>query len=337
MRGLPNMGTTCYLNSILQIIFNDQELAQDFTKKLPIGAETIGMHFRDLIKLYHSNCNDMVINKHFMIFNKYFSKYFEMFSSGHHDQHEYLLHLLDKLHDVYAVKSHFSLTGNCRGIVDEQEKIAIENMRITALTARFIPIADKPDIAYVSPVSNNFVGQMHHRTECINCGYISHQYEVFTQLSVYIKNPGKTSVTLDECLHEFTGITQISDGEENMYECNSCKTKNRSRRRLTIWRLPKILCICLRRHIYDGNRPHKDNRLVDAPMELDMAPYLSHPLAETKYNLRSIANHEGAPHFGHCYSLINTKQGWVVVNDESITAATKIISPANYIYFYKRK
>lgn len=338
MRGLPNIGSTiCYLNSILQIIFNDPELSYALKTRLPAEADEVALKFNTLLRNYHSNCDHRILQQSLYNFNQLFSQHYDIFSSGHNDQHEYLISLLTLLHDNYAVKSRFEITGRATTVSDKLESAAIESMRLEALTARFINITDQKDVAYTSPISDMFLGQIHHRTECVLCGHISHKFEVYKQLTVYIVPSESGKVSLEDCLYQYTGITEISDNKDDLYQCDSCKEYNRSRRRLTLWRLPKVLCICVRRHIFHKGQTYKDNRHVEAPFELDVSPYVSIPLSNTKYSLRSVANHEGAPHFGHCYSLIRTRQGWAKVDDENISPMddTKVISPANYMYFYK--
>jgi ubiquitin carboxyl-terminal hydrolase 8 len=82
------------------------------------------------------------------------------------------------------------------------------------------------------------------------------------------------SPTLEMCVKEFTR-EEILDGLD-MWKCPRCKSFERARKKIDIWKLPSVLIVHLKRFEFTERRSGKINSLVHFPINnLDLAPYVS--------------------------------------------------------------
>lgn len=101
-----------------------------------------------------------------------------------------------------------------------------------------------------SLVSETVVGQLRSTVTCPanphGCGRISTVFDPFTVLSLEIPTPtyGR-HVSLTNCLEHFMSGEQLDS--KNEYFCSACKRHVQAHKELTLWRLPKILVIQLKR------------------------------------------------------------------------------------------
>jgi len=90
-----------------------------------------------------------------------------------------------------------------------------------------------------------------------------------------IKNREKQNkpISLSDCFDEFSVTEKFS--EDNLWYCGKCKDHVRAEKKMTLWKLPKILVLHLKRFQNIYNKWRKSNRLVKFPLvNLDFAPFL---------------------------------------------------------------
>ncbi len=124
---------------------------------------------------------------------------------------------------------------------------------------------------------------------------------------------------------------------------------------VTLWRIPKILVVHLKRFEYRGtfNRS-KIGVLVDFPLDgLDLeshTPQVEGDYVDDRipmmYDLFGVVNHYGRMGYGHYtaharrWDETGAEQEWAEFDDENVTDvanADSIVSPAAYVLFYKRR
>ena len=151
-------------------------------------------------------------------------------------------------------------------------------------------------------------------------------------------NPSNDDLSLEESLSECTNVTQLS--VDDIYECDVCHVKTQSLRKCSIWRLPEILIISIKRNITQLINGRfitiKDQRIVKSPDLLDCAPYMSVTRDRSVYSLYATANHFGSPSFGHCMCYIKTEDGWHYLDDDRVGLSYNIDQKSQYILFYNR-
>lgn len=87
-----------------------------------------------------------------------------------------------------------------------------------------------------------FQGQLMNKTECLKCGYSSIAFDNYMDLSLSF--PKKSRCSLEDCLTSFISEERM---QECGYRCSKCKRKDNFSKQMTIWKLPKILVIHLKR------------------------------------------------------------------------------------------
>ena len=354
IRGLPNLGATCYLNSILQILCNISSLRPLI--RLTFQSSNPDQVANDVCTAYETwlrghikqETSDMENAHNLRNFIIRFIQYYNNFGSGMQDQHEYLTLLLKLLHDSRSRPCHFTITGQKKGELDDLEEKALTSLRKDGMWTSFDNLSGGSDLkGWNSVIFQTFTGQSHFRTICSNpeCEYVSHRFETFRIMEVDIPGSG-SSVNLEDCFENTFNTSQL-DGE-NLYECDKCKLRGKSTRKMSLWRLPEVIIICLKRFtanyvdgaVYLG----KNNASVNIPLELDLNRWVE-LFCNTQYELQSIAHHVGNQMGGHCYSSIKTPNNeWIVVDDSNlmkespVTDGTKLYfnGSSPYLLFYKR-
>jgi ubiquitin C-terminal hydrolase len=157
-------------------------------------------------------------------------------------------------------------------------------------------------------------------------------------------------VTLEECLELFTEPETLT--KDDAWYCPSCKSHKEATKQMSIWRLPQILVIHLKRFNYQNFIIRgKIDKFVKFPLkDLNMLPYIlgdaqttassSHPL----YELYGVVNHQGISNYGHYTAHIKPmytqdKGTWYCFDDDHITECKHkqhVITKDAYVLFYKR-
>ena len=84
-------------------------------------------------------------------------------------------------------------------------------------------------------------------------------------------NSSEAPITLQKCLEKFTAEETL-DGD-NMYLCEKCKKKRKCVKRLTLYRLPKVLVIHIKR--FSNSRKKVSTDVHFPRVGLDLREYMS--------------------------------------------------------------
>jgi ubiquitin carboxyl-terminal hydrolase 8 len=131
-------------------------------------------------------------------------------------------------------------------------------------------------------------------------------------LSVPIPNNLLRQPNLEQCVQEFTK-EEILDNEDK-WNCPRCRSQQRAKKKIDIWKLPSILIVHLKRFEFSETKKGKIKDYVDFPIKnLDLTPNVS-KLQRDKpiYDLFAVCNHEGFLGGGHYYAYTKHRhnQSW---------------------------
>ncbi|KAM6118776.1 ubiquitin carboxyl-terminal hydrolase 43 [Phoenicopterus ruber ruber] len=172
------------------------------------------------------------------------------------------------------------------------------------------------------------------------------------------------SCTLDECFQLYTKEEQLAP--DDAWRCPHCKVPQQGTVKLSLWTLPDILIIHLKRFRQVAEHRHKLTTLVRFPLRgLDMAPHMAQrgqaggqllgrwapwqpPLClppscprDYLYDLYAVCNHHGSMQGGHytayCCNALDGR--WYSYDDSRVEGVQEAeVSTRNaYILFYQRR
>ncbi|KAF4234482.1 hypothetical protein CNMCM6805_008583 [Aspergillus fumigatiaffinis] len=319
VRGLYNLGQTCYLNVILQTLLHDPILNAYF---LGNGHQSHDCTLQDCIGCAvaeaFADFNSCDKAEGFAALNLLLASWRASSTlAGYHQQdaHEYYQFLVDKLHT------------STEGHVDDHDQ---------GCSCFF---------------HQTFYGKLKSSVKCDNCGNITKTEDPMLDLSLDVQVQAKkramgggvgpsATPTLNGCLESFTSPERLMAGVYNCSECGG--TPQKATKRLRIKKLPAILCMQLKRFEHSSAVSEKVEGRVDFPLSINMLPYTTHrhreDLDKSKfiYDLSSAVVHKGKLDAGHYYVYCKQGDQWVLFNDDQVTAATEaeVLNADAYLLFY---
>ncbi|OJJ40307.1 hypothetical protein ASPWEDRAFT_166387 [Aspergillus wentii DTO 134E9] len=317
VRGLFNLGQTCYLNVVLQTLLHDPILNTYF---LGNGHQSHDCTVRD--------CIGCAVAEAFSDFNS--SDKAEGFAAlslllaswrasptlagyQQQDAHEYYQFLVDKLH------------SSTDGHQENHEK---------GCSCFF---------------HKTFYGKLRSSVTCDKCGNVTRTEDPMVDLSLDVQakkramggGTGLSSApTLNGCLESYTSPERLM---ADVYNCSGCGgTPQKATKQLRIKKLPAILCMQLKRFEHTFSVSEKVEGKIDFPLSINMLPYTTNPHTQRidksrfMYDLSSAVVHKGKLDAGHYYVYCRQGDQWMLFNDDQVTAVTEaeVLSADAYLLFY---
>lgn len=286
--GLENFGSTCYANSVIQLIYHCAPLRLRLLElyeayKVRHGysgfeEKTILHTFCQLIHNMHKS-NNMVIRKgeeaaKFVSPKVFLAKVANsnpFFTNAQQDAHEFCMYLLNEIFE--GEKKIMKNPKNVRYFRETRSKnkfsffSSTQKSSTTAKTAA----AEGGDLPPVLPPLQAIMqGSFLSVTACLNCHSISHHHELFLDLSLNTHQ----GASLLNCLSHLNEPSLFYG--TNKYHCDRCKKPVNAANSMQIVELPQFaLLIHLKRFRYDAERGvfAKTAHHVALPMEMDLQEY----------------------------------------------------------------
>lgn len=324
LTGLKNFANNCYMNSILQCLSNTDPLVKELISiNRPVAtnpqSKTKGRVAQEVITAFRNMWSGDVRVYSIKDLKTLLGSLKEIFKgTGHQDSNEFLIILLEYLHDDLNIPA----SGESRldgAREDTGEKAWGEFRRKNC-----------------SIIQRLFYGQHRSTVTCSTCQHQSVTFEQFFNLFVPI--PSREPVSLSDCIQLYMSGEKISG-----WKCPKCKDERNATKKFDISRLPPILVIALKRftHEEDSWLQKKEN-LVTYPLEdLDMERFTIKGSEQRykRYNLYAMSTHTGTLRAGHykaiCRNHITNK--WHMFDDqtvEALPAHSVRNNPEVYILFY---
>lgn len=359
--GLPNVGNSCYLNSTIQCLAGTPGLLSYFFQSVKRDNEQSVRRYKiDMSNVKTIKNNKTDTKKKLM--DAWYSLLVQLWgtsgrvnpipfyrsigqvanesnvsisvSGGQNDFQEFLILLMDSLHDVLSYETKMNIVGTEMNNMDKLSVIAYNN---------YIKHFEKDYSIFVK----FFIGQI--STQTIGeCGHESIIFDPIKFLNLIIP-PSQETLTITDLFENYVKETYLKEhksqnGEivDERWFCDKCNTKVNAKIKNSIWDLPKYLIITLGRYQYFP-RPCKINTNIVYPLEnLDMNNFHSGFKSESmKYNLYAVSNHFGNQSGGHYTAYRkNPDNKWYSFNDESVSEITNpedvVVNNNAYCLFYER-
>lgn len=330
LSGLKNLGNTCFINSIIQIISHTYELNHflsnsSYETKLNKNIDSLLLIEWDKLRQQLWKKNAAVSPNKFIKTIQEISIYkkIDTFAGfAQNDTSEFLLFLIDCFHNALCRKVSMEIKGDAK---IETDKIAI---------TCFKTIKQMYETNY-SEMLNLFYGSHISIIRDVNHNIKSMISEPFFILNLPIP-PTNKSPTLLDCFDLYVS-SEILEGD-NAYYDETSKEKIKAYKKIDFWNLPDIIVIVLKR-FNSSNR--KKQILVDCPLEnLDLSKYIvGYNPEKYKYDLYGVCEHSGSVLGGHYTAQVKTaNNNWYKFNDMFVTPSNKnIITSSAYCLFYRKQ
>lgn len=311
---LTNNSSFCYLNSIIQCLFNLESL-----NKLILNTSINDAH-SDSLKIYHKTLSTITTspqdeNKIPLFgltgFQRIFIKNSNKFQMAQQeDAEEFLLYLIDTLHNSLKC----SLT-----------KSLIEGSTKRSKEAFYKQYKDD-----YSPILPLFHIQVRTLFECKNCGNEQKKYESMLQLYLNTHSFIKQSISIYDLLNVQYKSPELLDG----YTCPKCKKNNTTTQLTNISSLPDVLIIIFKKF-------YSKQMQIECPPLLRLNEYVSWNNSSNEliqYQINSGVFHIGNMNGGHYFAVANKENKWLICDDEMIREINPNLFTFgdSYILFYER-
>jgi len=329
--GLRNIGNTCFMNSVLQCLsntkhltnylLNDEHLREINTSNSSMKGSLIKA-FATVIKGLWKGSGRVVDPSSLKGAVNRFAPRFSGYNQE--DSQEFLRYLLEGLHeDVNRV---LTKPTPINSEIDSSLSVCEQAMEAWK---RYIRRDD-------SQLVDLFVGQLKSTLRCSDCSHESVTFEPFWDLSLGI--PARSGdVSLLDCLDSFTK-EEVLDGDE-MPTCEQCKTRRRCTKRYSLYRLPKVLVVHLKRFSQSDRFKQKLSSTVTFPLNgLNLSNYTD-SVTNTTYNCYAVSNHSGTLYSGHYTAFAKHWQTgqWHSYNDSRVSkcSSSNVITNEAYLLFFE--
>lgn len=330
IRGIYNMGSTCYINVILQCIVNNPLLRNWYlgcnhqSTDCPVKACmscSIDIMFQEFYSPDATSgfCAAQVLACFWLSKRK---AYEELASNNEQDAHEFLTFLAEELHEINS------------GSRESNQEIAVSKKLKTT----------NADGGCNCIIHQTFYGKSQSVIICQKCHRSKKSVQAFMDVSLAIDELPKDQVTGKPLTLQSQLEEEFKKPEVCEYHCE-CGS-NKARKVTSIMSLPNVLCIQFKRFKQTSSGALKLSTTIFFPLKLEMLPFTHHfssfktrnpSLArECTYELQSIVEHVGELKKGHYVSYSRVGNQWFKFNDHKVTLASKseVLNAEAYMLFY---
>lgn len=376
LRGLNNLGNTCFMNSVLQALIHTPPLRNYFLsdqhnryfcqQKSSISNGSVGKdNNTNLLKLCLACDVDAMFSAMFSGDRMPYSPAKFLYSWWQHaanlasyeqqDAHEFFISILDGIHEkVERERGKPQSQGNGDCCIAHKVFSGILRSDVTCTACGFTSTTYDPcvdislDLEPSEGLSKKASAKSHQAQN--NGGAESMKSGQYSGMS-----------TLIGCLDRFTRPERL--GCDQKFFCQQCQVRQESLKQMSIRKLPLVSCFHIKRFEHSSTRKmsRKIDRYLQFPFSLDMSPYLSSSILQSRFGNRiftfgedeseasdefpsefelfAVVTHTGKLDAGHYVTYLRLSNQWYKCDDAWISQVSENIVRAAqaYMMFYVQK
>lgn len=330
--GLANLGNTCFLNTILQVLrltppIGTRCLTSDLKIRKGTTRGEFALAFQTLVRDFWSRApsgedKQLVMTPGNFVFH--FHKLVrttdaDWYRPGQQsDAAETFQYILESIHDAIYAPVRMDISGYAHTHEERSHVKAIESW--AAFHAK-----------QYSSVISNFYGQTQICVECAACKTVSERYEPWFMLKLPLpEQTGSAPVTLQSCL-DAAFASETIDG----YDCDVCTSKQSATITTRISRLPPITILSFKRFTNHGTKIHTpvqwdlDATNFESVMAFKRDPFVRSRILAPVYETYAVVEHMGILHGGHYRMYARQCGAWNAYDDTSVYNVTPEMAKSN--------
>lgn len=319
LRGLINLGNTCFMSCIVQTLIHTPLLRDYFLSDRHLclfeqdREQCIVCEMSRLFQEFYSGAKSPLVPH--VLLHMTWQHAHHLAGYEQQDAHEFFIATLDLLHRHLIHRTDVN-PSNCDCIVD-----------------------------------TIFTGKLQSDVVCQACKNVSTTIDPFWDISLdlptVLPKDQVGPISLQDCLERFTKPEHL--GSAAKIKCSTCKAYQESTKQLTMKKLPIVASFHLKRFEHSSRFHKKISTRIAFPEFLNMTPFVSHKrntnsgepgAPENTYTLFAVINHIGNIEAGHYTSFVRQhRDRWYRCNDHQIVPATidHVLDSEGYLLFYHKQ
>lgn len=305
MQGLQNLGSTCAINSLIQIICRTRHLRDTVLKQDISLTDTLTYQLKEILDMMH-NHNHSLSPKKFV--NHLYKSFEGIFQPGEQlDIGELWMFLFDKI------------SNECGANITEQMQTIILDLPLpdnsNSNLAKSEELFQKCQ-STIQKINNNkssiwletSQGIMLNMLKCHECDEILYNFEPFTSIALDITNEELPSVS-----SMFRNYLRPIDCNAD-WKCEKCNKYTHYTKCLKLWKMPPVLTFIIKRFT-DMHQKNCKPIKINTKLCVKKGSIISNMEEDYNYNCTSMALHYGNLSGGHYCALCQTGENFVLYDD----------------------
>lgn len=340
LRGLMNLGHTCFMNAVLQVLLHVPPLQHAF-----FGLRHPA-HYSEITSSPKTTREGCLTGEMARLYADMFSGAIEPLApttfltelwrsrstlAGYEQQdaHEFFIAAMDAVHECLPNPD----TGTPNSTRGKQ----------------------KGGRACACIVHDIFGGELRSEVRCLRCSRQTTSVDPFTDISLDISTGEDAVVDLRDCLHAFCRIEKLANKE---YLCSGCRSYQSATKKFSFHRLPQCIAIHLKRfehrrvtdHRHHADESHSTGQKIDrhvcfatempaSAFTHDTPPLPSSSKNHLVYRLVGVIVHTGGMEGGHYIAYVTHRSWWFRMDDAMVSRVdgSEVLDSKAYMLFYVLK
>jgi len=289
-QGLINLGSTCSINSLIQIICRNTKLRECILNSTNIPEKSFTSELKEILNLMHNENKSLSPNK---FINYFYNTFSNIFTRGEQlDINELWYFIIDKISNEISIP--YEISNNISNLNDEHNLTIAKYNNFK--TSNWLDLIQ---------------GSIINIIECKLCNNKTYNFEPFTSIPLDIINNNNPSI-----IDMLSNYLKIEERTCDDWKCEKCNIKTNYMKTSKLWKTPSVLCFVIKR-FNDFNKKNNNNIQTNTNLIFKKGSVFSEN-DDITFNLSSIGLHHGILQGGHYTSICNINNNYVHYDDNNI-------------------